>query len=129
MLLPWYNAERWRQLHQNEPDPPWFPSRFEIEPIADFNPSSIQPDYGPFKFTNGANVWITKPIPSLVFRDYSLRKARLEPRLVIIKRFNAQKLIHGNMGGITVTTGQFKESHVKSRCRPHNHVTNQDGVL
>src|SRR5258708_23654136 len=37
------------------------------------------------------------------------------PRLVIIKRFNTQKLIHRNMGGITVTTGQFKESHVKSR--------------
>src|SRR5258708_18634117 len=37
------------------------------------------------------------------------------PRLVIIKRFNTQKLIHRNMGGITVTTGQFKDSHVKSR--------------
>jgi len=32
-------AQRWRQLHQN---PPWFPSKFQIEAISDFNPSGIQ---------------------------------------------------------------------------------------
>ena len=63
-------AGRWRQLHQSEPDPPWFPSRFEIEPIAEFESSGIQPDYRPFKYTNGVRAWITKPIPSLIFRDY-----------------------------------------------------------
>jgi Domain of unknown function (DUF932) len=29
------------------------------------------------------------------------------PGLVIIERFNTQKLIHGNVGSITVTTGEF----------------------
>ena len=63
-------ADRWRQLHENQPDPPRFPSKFEIEPIDGFDPGSVQPEYGPYKYTNGARVWITKPIPSLVFRGY-----------------------------------------------------------
>jgi hypothetical protein len=63
-------AERWRRLHQNQPDPPWFPSSLQIEAISDFDPSGIHVDYGPFEFANGSRAWITKPIPSLVFRDY-----------------------------------------------------------
>ena len=63
-------ARRWRGLHPDQSDPPRFPENFEIEPLSNFDPKSVWPQYGPFEFTNGILVWITRPIPSLIISGY-----------------------------------------------------------
>jgi hypothetical protein len=63
-------ARRWRGLHPDQSDPPRFPQNFEIETLSSFDPKSVWPQYGPFEFTNGIRVWITRPIPSLIIPGY-----------------------------------------------------------
>src|ERR1700747_3220327 len=63
-------ARRLRPLHPDQSDPPRFPENFEIEALSNFDPKSVWPQYGPFEFTNGIRVWITRPIPSLIISGY-----------------------------------------------------------
>jgi hypothetical protein len=58
-------AQRWRELHPNQDDPPRLPQHFKIEGLSDFDPGSVALGFGPFEFPGGTRVWITKPIPSL----------------------------------------------------------------
>jgi hypothetical protein len=63
-------ALRWRALHPDQLDPPRFPENFEIKALSNFDPKSVWPQYGPFEFTNGIRVWITRPIPPLIIPGY-----------------------------------------------------------
>jgi hypothetical protein len=63
-------ARRWRGLHPDQSDPPRFPENFEIEALSNFDPKSVWPQYGPFEFTDGIRVWITRPIPPLIIPGY-----------------------------------------------------------
>jgi hypothetical protein len=61
--------QRWKMIHPNKDYPPIMPQNFEIEPLSDFDPSTVGLGFGPFHFTTpiGAVSYITKAPSGLTF--------------------------------------------------------------
>jgi hypothetical protein len=60
-------AHQFKRVHPNDPEPPYWPTHFTIEPLSTWDPKSVGPGTPLIRSQNGALVWITRPTSVLVY--------------------------------------------------------------